>query len=300
MRKLTTQEFIDRARTVHGDKYSYALSVYKSARENILIHCQKHGVFEQRPNDHLNRRGCPTCGGKHQNNKNSFIKKAVRIHGNKYSYSLVDYVNNSTRVKIVCQIHGVFEQTPDSHVNRKSNCPACVGKKLHTNNSFIEKAKKVHGENTYHYTLVQYVNVMTKVKITCPTHGDFEQTPGNHLSGQGCPGCATGGGFDRTKKGFLYILRSECGKYIKIGVTHKPSKRHSQLSRVTPFSFKCIELIEGPGEQIANLEKELLAKYQPAGFTETFDGYSEWRLWSESIRHKLISFMDKELTNGPL
>ena len=61
MRKLTTQEFIDRAHAVHGDKYGYALSVYKSARENILIYCQKHGVFEQRPNDHLSGKGCRKC-----------------------------------------------------------------------------------------------------------------------------------------------------------------------------------------------------------------------------------------------
>lgn len=299
MRKLTTQEFIDRARAVHGDKYGYAFVDYQSARKNVSIYCHEHGIFEQRPNDHLNRRGCPICGGKYQNNKNSFIKKAVKIHGNKYSYSLVEYTNNSTRVKIVCKTHGVFEQTPDSHINRKSNCPACVGKKLHTNTSFIEKAKKVHGENTYNYSFVEYVKTMTKVRITCPVHGDFEQTPGNHLFGQGCPGCATGGGFDRTKVGFLYVLRSDCGHYMKIGITHNPKQRHNKLKRDTPFKFDCVELIEGPGEQIANLEKELLSCYQQAGFTETFDGSTEWRLFNDSIRHKLISFMNKELTNGP-
>ena len=87
---------------------------------------------------------------------------------------------------------------------------------------------------------------------------------------------------------------------MKIGITHNPKQRYNKLKRDTPFSFKRIELIEGPGDQIADLEKELLSCYQPAGFTETFDGYSEWRLWSDSIRHKLISFMNKELTNGPV
>ena len=87
---------------------------------------------------------------------------------------------------------------------------------------------------------------------------------------------------------------------MKIGITNKPNRRQVELKRHTPFSFKRIELIEGPGDQIANLEKELLAEYQPAEFTETFDGYSEWRLWDNSIRHKLTSFMNKELTNGPI
>ena len=87
---------------------------------------------------------------------------------------------------------------------------------------------------------------------------------------------------------------------MKIGITNNPDQRQAQLSRATPFSFTRIELIEGPGDQIADLEKELLSCYQPAEFTETFDGSTEWRLWDDSIRHKLISFMNKELTNGPL
>ena len=76
---------------------------------------------------------------------------------------------------------------------------------------------------------------------------------------------------------------------MKIGITHNPKQRHNKLKRDTPFKFDCVELIEGPGDQIADLEKELLSCYQPAGFTETFDGSTEWRLWSDSIRHKLLT-----------
>ena len=76
---------------------------------------------------------------------------------------------------------------------------------------------------------------------------------------------------------------------MKIGITNNPEQRHNKLKRATPFSFKRIELIEGPGELIANLEKELLAEYRPVEFTKTFDGYSEWRLWDDSIRHKLLT-----------
>ena len=167
-----------------------------------------------------------------------------------------------------------------------------------TAQEFIDRARAVHGDK-YDYSFSVYRSSKTKVFIHCPEHGVFEQRPKNHINGRGCLGCAEYG-FDRTKVGFLYVLRSDCGQYMKIGITNNPERRHTELTRDTPFSFKRIELIECPGEQIANLEKELLAEYQPAEFTETFDGYSEWRLWSESIRHKLTSFMDKELTNGPL
>ena len=154
-------------------------------------------------------------------------------------------------------------------------------KKL-TTEQWINKAKEIHGDK-YNYSLVEYKNNSEKVTIVCTEHGNFTQAPVNHLSGQNCPGCAEYG-FDRTKVGFLYVLRSDCGRYMKIGITNKPNQRQAQLSRATPFSFKRIELIEGPGDQIANLEKELLAKYQPAGFTETFDGSTEWRLWDDSVR----------------
>ena len=75
---------------------------------------------------------------------------------------------------------------------------------------------------------------------------------------------------------------------MKIGITNKPNQRQAQLSKATPFSFKRIEIIEGQGEQIANIEKELLTKYQPAEFTERFDGSTEWRLWDDSVRDYLV------------
>jgi len=224
--KLTTEEFIDRARAVHGDKYGYAFSVYRSANIKVLIHCPEHGMFHQKPYIHMKSNGCPWCG--HE----------LRL----------------------------LTKRPDKE-------------------EFISKAKEVHGDR-YDYSKISYTNNKCKINIVCPHHGIFSQSPNSHLSGSGCPGCSDHG-FDRTKVGFLYVLRSECGQYMKIGITHKPDKRYSQLSKSTPFSFKRIELIEGPGDSIADLEKELLAKYQQAEFTETFDGYSEWRLWDDSVRNKL-------------
>ena len=302
MRKLTNQEFITRSRAIHGNKYGYAFVKYVSAHTKVSIYCPDHGMFEQSANHHMRGHNCPDCGLidislTKRSNKESFVDKANKIHGNKYRYSKVDYVNAHTKVVIECPEHGDFEQTPNGHISGVG-CAECSGKKKHNNESFIEKAKQIHGDK-YQYQLVEYITNKNKVRIMCPEHGVFDQTPTNHLSGRGCPGCMSCG-FDRTKVGFLYVLRSECGRYMKIGITNKPDQRHIQLSRTTPFSFDCIELIEGPGDQIANLEKELLAEYQPAGFTETFDGSTEWRLWSDSIRHKLISFMNKELTNGPV
>ena len=308
MRKLTTQEFIDRARTVHGDRYDYRLVNYSNNTTPVDILCEIHGVFKQKPAHHLVHKGCRKCSDERNavvrtKDTKSFIERAKEIHGNKYRYALSVYQKALIKVIIYCPIHGTFEQTPANHLSGQE-CPECGEIKraktyMDDTDSFIAKARAIHG-NTYGYDQVEYTGVVNKIKITCKIHGSFEQWPSDHISNRsGCPGCASYG-FDRTRSASLYVLRSDCGRYMKIGITHNPKQRYNKLKRDTPFSFKRIELIEGPGEQIANLEKELLAEYQPAEFTETFDGYSEWRLWDDSIRHKLISFMNKELTNGPV
>lgn len=306
--RLTTQEFIDRAKVVHSDKYGYAFSVYQSAHEKVMIHCPEHGMFEQSPANHLFGLGCNSCAidsraKKQRTGFEKFISAAKSLHGDTYCYEDVEYKNKDEKVKIKCKIHGIFEQSPSAHLRQKQGCPKCgVSRRSdllrHNVDIFIKQAIKVHGL-IYDYSTSNYTGANKKVTILCQNHGDFEQTPASHLRGAGCPGCAEYG-FDRTKSASLYVLRSDCGRYMKIGITHNPKQRHNKLKRDTPFKFDCVELIEGPGEQIANLEKELLAEYQPAEFTETFDGYSEWRLWDDSIRHKLISFMNKELTNGPI
>jgi len=288
--KLTTQEFIDRARAVHGDKYGYALVVYQSTRKKVKLYCREHGVFEQTPHCHLTGQGCISCAGKKKHDNDSFIQKAREVHGYYYDYSKVVYIGNKNKVTIHCPEHGDFEQKPNSHLSGR-RCPVCsienktLGKQL-----FIEKAKLVHSENSYDYSLVDYKNNCTKVTIICQYHGVFTQKPTAHLQGRGCPGCAKTG-FDRTMPASLYILRSDCGCFMKIGITHNPKQRHSKLKRDTPFSFKRIELIEGPGEQIADLEKELLSCYQQAKFIETFDGYTEWCLWDDSVREKLTEIV---------
>ena len=188
MAKLTQEEFIAKAKAVHGDMYDYSLVDYKGNKTKIKIICPIHGVFEQTPNSHLMGRGCPHCFGKHKRTNETFIEAARKVHGDKYDYSLVDYKSNKTKVKIICPEHGVFEQTPNSHLHG-GGCPYCAGNVKYTKETFIEAARKVHGDK-YDYSLVDYKGNKTKVKIICPIHGVFEQIPFNHLRGTGCPYCA--------------------------------------------------------------------------------------------------------------
>ena len=116
-----------------------------------------------------------------------FIREVQLIHHNRYDYSKVKYINNKTKVCIICPDHGEFWQIPSDHLNGKG-CPQCAGNVRYNKDTFVEKAKNIHNDR-YDYSKVQYVNAHTKVCIICTEHGEFWQTPNNHLNGNGCPLC---------------------------------------------------------------------------------------------------------------
>lgn len=190
---ITTDEFIKRAKKIHGDRYDYSKVEYESMNKDVCIICSEHGEFWQKPQVHLRGSNCPKCGLKEISRKNTktkenFIKQAKEIHGDRYDYSKVEYVNNKTDVCIVCQKHGEFWQTPQVHL-RGGNCPECMKEKVRmTTEEFIEKAKRKYGDR-YDYSEVEYKGSNEKVIIICPKHGPFSVLPANHLNGPGCPGC---------------------------------------------------------------------------------------------------------------
>ncbi|GAB3843718.1 hypothetical protein GCM10028822_00190 [Hymenobacter terrigena] len=61
-RKDTTESFVQKSRTVHGNCYDYSLVAYKATNLKVTIICPAHGVFDQRPVIHLQGSGCPQCG----------------------------------------------------------------------------------------------------------------------------------------------------------------------------------------------------------------------------------------------
>lgn len=117
--------------------------------------------------------------------KETFIEAARKIHGDKYDYSLIDYKNQRINIKIICPIHGVFEQSPTNHLVG-CGCPKCA--KETTKDKFIKKAKVIHGDK-YNYDKINYKDYRTPIIVTCKEHGDFKIKPTKHISGFGCPKC---------------------------------------------------------------------------------------------------------------
>jgi len=192
MKKLTKNEFIEKSKLVHGNKYDYSKVEYVNNRTKVCIICPEHGEFWQVPSSHLQGIGCIQCGytmmkQKQRDSTKNFIKKAKEVHGDKYDYSKVEYVNRFTKVCIICPEHGEFWQTPSNHLSGHG-CDKCGGTATNSLEDFIAKANAIH-DNKYDYSKVKYTNNSTKVCIICPEHGEFWQTPDKHLQRKGCPKC---------------------------------------------------------------------------------------------------------------
>lgn len=198
----TTEEFIKKATEVHGDKYDYPKVNYINAKNKVCIICHIHGEFWILPSEHLGGRGCPKCSNEHLWDKrtdrpttDSFIKKANTVHNGKYIYDKTEYKNSKSKLCIECPIHGEFLMTPNAHLHGQG-CPKCGRITLASYfvkafKEVIEEANIVHN-NKYDYSKAVYKNYATKMRIICPTHGEFWQTPNSHLHGHGCPLCALG------------------------------------------------------------------------------------------------------------
>jgi very-short-patch-repair endonuclease len=193
-KKGNTDDFINKAMEIHGNKYVYSKVEYKKAGEKVIIICKEHGAFEQTPNGHLSKKnGCKKCSTeinsfKQRKTKEQFIEESIQIHSDKYDYSKVEYKKAGEKVIIICKEHGAFEQTPNSHLSKKSGCIKCAGCYKSNTEEFVKKATEIHGNN-YDYSKVEYKKAIEKIIIICKKHGEFEQTPNGHLDGRGCNKC---------------------------------------------------------------------------------------------------------------
>ncbi|MFW6225878.1 MAG: hypothetical protein ACOC3V_02865 [bacterium] len=178
---------------LYNHKYDYSKSNYINNRTKICIICPIHGDFYSTTYNHLRGTECPSCKPNLNMDNNSFINKSKKIHGNKYDYSLIDYKNNKTKVKIICIKHNhIFQQRPNDHLLGQG-CILCKKDKLsslkkYTKKIFLNKSKEIHGDK-YDYSLVKYNGIDNKVNLICPEHGEFKQSPKNHMNGQGCTKC---------------------------------------------------------------------------------------------------------------
>lgn len=162
-----------------------------------------------------------------------YVQKFQEVHGTYYNYNLVNYVNSDLKVRIICKVHGEFQQRPHDHL-RGQDCPYCSGVKL-TTKDCIDKFRQLYADK-YSYEFVEYINSFSKVKIKCPIHGIFEQRPRDHLSGHGCPSCSS-------TADVLYIFKCKDTLLTKIGITNNVARRIKQIGNniVLIQAFKLLD-----------------------------------------------------------
>jgi Zn finger protein HypA/HybF involved in hydrogenase expression len=262
-----TNKFIQQAKSTHINRYNYTLVDYIDSQTKIPIICKIHGIFLQTPNNHLCGKGCPKCSGKNLS-KEEKIKNCEIIHGKIYDYSKFDFsLPVCKKSIIICDKHGEFFQSLHKHINYKHGCPKCKGQNKNTDD-VIKEFKNKH-ENRYEYSNVQYKGWNIPVKIYCKIHGTFNQTPNNHLAGNGCPTCMS-------SKGELVIEKWLKSKNIIYNRQYKFDD--CKYKRKLPFDFYLPTnniLIEYNGEQ----------HYKPTYIRKTFIDENE--LIQIKIRDKI-------------
>lgn len=181
---MDTISFIRKANEIHNNRYDYSKSLYINTITKTAIVCHEHGVFYQAPKHHLRGSGCPRCS-KNVLTRKEFIKKANKVHSNRYDYSSSVYVNSSTKLEILCQEHGSFWKSPGNHL-KGQGCPKCT---FISNDDFVKHAIKVHG-NKYDYHKTNCKSKNGNVVVVCPEHGEFVTSYASHVKrGIGCSQC---------------------------------------------------------------------------------------------------------------
>lgn len=273
-RLLTTEEFIKRSKRKHGDKFDYSLTEFFGFEVKIKVICPIHGLIEQRPYDHLRSSGCRRCGYEKSVKSNTEIDQKVfeercnKIHDNFYNYNETNYINLKTKVKIICPLHGKFEQNPVKHLSGQG-CKKCSKEKKSimlrmSKEEFINRSNELYN-NKYDYSLVKFENQHSKIKIICPDHGIFEQFVQSHLTNRKCKKCAKeemlfnknfyNFSKDRwlqlTKKGFLYLVKCSTDNevFYKVGITGKTIEQRYKSEKL--YKVEIIDFIE----ESENLER---------------------------------------------
>lgn len=291
---------------------------YKGSSSIVKIICKKHHhEFPIIPIGHLKGAGCPKCSKNYTMTQLEFIEKAQQVHIDctnqpLFNYSLVNFVNNKTPIKILCKIHGEFEQLPYLHT-KGHGCKKCSRNKISEtqikNNNFINNAIKIHGDK-YDYSKVDYKGSSINVKIICKIHGEFEKSPDNHTHKtrpQGCQCCQTKKQYSQLQIQWLHFIQlknnitikhaENCGEFLIPNTNYKADgyceetntiyEFHGDYWHGNPKTFLPTEINKTINKTFGELYKNTLEKeqkIQDLGYNLVVIWEYEWNKINKSMR----------------
>lgn len=285
LERTPKEEFIRRCNEVHNYKFDYStIHNYKNLDEHITFICPIHGKITQNGRSHMKGSDCVKCsyekrGKKLRGSFEDFLTQARGKFGDTYSYIENSFTKMSESIQFVCKQHGIMEQGVRAHL-LGNGCVKCTFKSLKgTTESFIKRAKEVHGD-FYDYSKVNYIKNSKNVEIICKFHGSFFQRPNTHVDNKaGCSVCAN------IKSNFifrnnemtvvdieasknipckLYLLKfhTDVIDYYKIGLSCNFNKRLSKLKLIHGLKADIVKTVDSNLFDVANLESEILKKYK--------------------------------------
>lgn len=302
-KKDRTPAFIEQCRRIHGDKYSYENTAFKSVKDRVSVNCKIHGDITVTASVLLAGGGCKKCAmekvaGANALSKYEFAKKVNEVHKGRIIPLLDSFTKTANKATFFCPIHGKFETNANSVLQgtgcRKCAFAASTIARTSPVDEVIRKANEIHG-GKYTYLPETYKTTNGYMDIICPEHGKWTQAVRHHLNGVGCPICSPGG-FRTSKPGVLYILKAE--DWIKVGISnHSASARIKSINKSSPRKFTEVTsyVLDGLACQRseANMLKWLRDSAKPV--LERFEGYSEtfYDISLASVINKL-----EEVING--
>ena len=295
-KRKTTNEFIEAARSVHGDFYDYSKVEYKNGHSKVCIICPEHGEFMQTPNSHISgNQGCSECGKLRSSESRKlshiqYMEKVIERYGDSYDYTRLVYSGSEKDITIGCTKHGYFVRKAKLFLYGHT-CTLCgydsisESRKL-TNEQFIDRCKDIYG-NSLIFEHTEYVGISSLVSFTCPIHGNRKAKASALLYDKsGCTLCSDHGGYKRDKVGYFYINyifhKNPENNCIKFGVTNNYKHRlyhfHKKNSNLVEDTM-CLFITEGTGYDVWDMElfikRSLKSELGFLSKDELPDGHSE-------------------------
>lgn len=292
-KKLSREVLEQRVKDAVAGRYefvSWAIDGEFGSARKVIILCKSCDFeWSSTANNIISHgNGCPQCAKQRRWTAEERAGQINAIGNIEFASWDGDYKDSKSKANVKCSMDGYkWSASVNELVNRGKGCPQCAGRRIWTPDECVNQINK--RENLYFVSWVSgvYKNRKSKATVRCSVDGfEWSASVGNLLYREsGCPKCAKSG-YDKSKTGALYALRSECGKYVKVGISNNPSRRHRQLELATPFKFNLVEQVSGDGDKIAELEKYFHDKYESAGFTG-FGGATEWLVCSDELLSEL-------------
>ena len=296
-KKLIREEWEQRIKDAGSGRYEFirwTVDGKFGSDYKCVVRCHKDGYeWSSKVNNLVSGgQGCPQCSGKRRWTAEERISHINELPNILFVSWIAGYMNQYSKANVRCSVDNfAWSATVNDLVNGGYGCPQCSGVRRWTADERIEQINSLDNI-TFTMWSGECNNRYSKAVVRCGICWlEWSSSVDNLVNhGRGCPKCAKSG-YNTGKAGTLYALRSECGMYVKIGISNDPKRRHSELEKRTPFKFNLIEQISGDGAKIAELEKYFHGKYERAGFAG-FDGATEWLVCTPQLLEELRELED--------